>query len=206
MLPSHTPKPNDLPTSKQLLKSTFIAILIAALVLIIAVLPAEYGVDPTGLGKSLGLQKMGQIKAELVQESLMPVSKPPINTSKLESSKAQATQDSIKKDPSNYQNFSYTLNPGQAIEVKLKMKQGAVVKYSWNAQNGNLNFDLHGDGIQGSKNFISYKKGLGISSDQGNFIAEFDGKHGWFWRNRDKQNVSLNLEVKGEFSAFIKYL
>jgi hypothetical protein len=206
MNPSNNPKSDELPSSKQLLKSTFIAFLVATLVLIIAVLPAEYGIDPTGLGKSLGLQKMGEIKTKLATESLNPPTSPQANTAVIESLKIQQPLDSIKKDSLNSESFSYTLKPGQAIEIKLRMKKGSIVKYSWSTEDGNLNFDLHGDGTQGSKNFISYKKGLGVKSDQGIFTAEFDGKHGWFWRNRDKQDVSVTLKVDGEFSALIKYL
>lgn len=40
--------------SRQLI-STFSALIIAGITLITAVLPAEYGIDPTGLGKAMGL-------------------------------------------------------------------------------------------------------------------------------------------------------
>jgi hypothetical protein len=38
------------------------ALLVAGLLLVIAVLPAEYGVDPSGIGRRLGLTAMGDIK------------------------------------------------------------------------------------------------------------------------------------------------
>ena len=59
------PLPEDLPSTKQLLLSTLIAFIAAGVVLIATVLPAEYGIDPTGVGKILGLQKMGEIKVQL---------------------------------------------------------------------------------------------------------------------------------------------
>lgn len=198
---SNKPKLEELPSSKQLLKSTFIAFIVAVIVLVIAILPAEYGVDPTGLGNSLGLKKMGEIKVQLEQESLETSSKPQTLATTNEIPQVEQVLDSA-----NSEVFTYTLKPGQAVEVKLKMKKGAKVQYLWSTQNGNLNFDLHGDGDKGSKNFTSYKKGLDFDSDKGELIAQFDGKHGWFWRNRDNQDVTVNLKVEGEFTGIVKYL
>ena len=33
------------------------------------VLPAEYGIDPTGVGRALGLTQMGEIKVQLAEEA-----------------------------------------------------------------------------------------------------------------------------------------
>ena len=44
-----------LPTTGRLLKSTLVAAAIAGALLVTAVLPAEYGIDPTGIGRALGL-------------------------------------------------------------------------------------------------------------------------------------------------------
>lgn len=58
----------ELPSSGQLLRSTLIAAGIAAVLLVTVVLPAEYGIDPTGAGRALGLAQMGEIKTQLSQE------------------------------------------------------------------------------------------------------------------------------------------
>ena len=63
------PTEKDLPTSEQLLKSTIIAIIVAIILLIMVILPAEYGTDPTGVGNLLGLKEMGDIKMSLLEES-----------------------------------------------------------------------------------------------------------------------------------------
>jgi hypothetical protein len=55
---THKPPESDLPTSSQLLKSTIIAFVVASFLLLLVILPAEYGVDPTGVGHALGLKKM----------------------------------------------------------------------------------------------------------------------------------------------------
>ncbi|MCV5754355.1 transmembrane anchor protein, partial [Escherichia coli] len=59
----------ELPTIKQLVRSTFIALGTAIVLLITVILPAEYALDPTGMGRVLGLTEMGEIKAQLAQEA-----------------------------------------------------------------------------------------------------------------------------------------
>lgn len=57
------------PSVGRLLRSTAIALVVAAFILATVVLPAEYGVDPTGLGRVLGLTQMGEVKARLAAEA-----------------------------------------------------------------------------------------------------------------------------------------
>ena len=63
------PNRAELPSTRQLLRSTIIAVVAAAVILITVVLPAEYGVDPTGAGRAMGLTEMGQIKTQLAEEA-----------------------------------------------------------------------------------------------------------------------------------------
>ncbi|HWG90576.1 MAG TPA: hypothetical protein VNZ52_06955 [Candidatus Thermoplasmatota archaeon] len=51
--------PPPVSSAPQLVKATLAAALVASVVLVVAVLPAEYGVDPTGLGGALGLTQLG---------------------------------------------------------------------------------------------------------------------------------------------------
>ena len=62
MYNSEIPSRADLPSNKQLVRSTLIALVAAVAVLITVVLPAEYAIDPTGAGRLLGLTEMGEIK------------------------------------------------------------------------------------------------------------------------------------------------
>src|SRR5215204_7407468 len=59
----------ELPTSAQLIRSTLIAAGVAAALLVAVVLPAEYGIDPTGAGRAFGLAEMGEIKGQLAKEA-----------------------------------------------------------------------------------------------------------------------------------------
>lgn len=64
-----TPAQGDLPSTRALVRSTLIALAVAAAVLLTVVLPAEYGVDPTRIGRALGLTQMGEIKVRLAREA-----------------------------------------------------------------------------------------------------------------------------------------
>jgi hypothetical protein len=50
-----TPQNPDAPSGRKLILATLVAMVIAGLVLVTVVLPAEYGIDPLGTGEPLGL-------------------------------------------------------------------------------------------------------------------------------------------------------
>ena len=58
----NTPDLAELPTTGQLNKATALAVCVAAALLVTTILPAEYGIDPTGMGRVLGLTEMGRVK------------------------------------------------------------------------------------------------------------------------------------------------
>ena len=195
MFNAKQPIEKDLPTSAQLLKSTIIAIIVIVILFVMVILPAEYGTDPTGVGKLLGLKEMGDIKMSLLEESQnesLQESEPfSIDTDSVE---AEKISDTINEDV-----VEITIEPGKAIEIKLEMKIGDVVQYEWRTIKGGLNYNLHGDGYKGSKKSINYKKGRMVPSDSGELKAEFDGYHGWFWRNREKFSVTVILQTSGDY-------
>ncbi|HAR05638.1 MAG TPA: transmembrane anchor protein, partial [Pseudomonas sp.] len=69
MFNSKVPSLNELPSSQQLLRSTVIALVAAIVLLVTVVMPSEYAVDPTGVGRMLGLTQMGEIKQQLAEEA-----------------------------------------------------------------------------------------------------------------------------------------
>jgi hypothetical protein len=92
---------------------------------------------------------------------------------------------------------SYSLAPGEGIEVKLVMQQGQTAQFEWTANGAVVNFDTHGDG-SGQK--ISYEQGRGVAEQSGELTAAFTGNHGWFWRNRTDAPVVVTLRTRGEYS------
>lgn len=204
------PKDIELPSSKKLIKSTAIAAVSAVVVLVTCVMPAEYAIDPTGMGKVLGLTKMGEIKQSLAEESENSINAAQAVNSveqiSVETSTQMATDNAQMIMPAiNKESISIELKPGQATEVKLTMPQSASVNFDWKAVGGGLNYDTHGDPVNAPKGFYhGYGKGKNETTQQGVLKAAFDGKHGWFWRNRTENPVTVTLLVEGQFSEMKK--
>ena len=196
-------KPNleELPTSAQLIRSTIIAAISAVAILVTVVLPAEYGIDPTGIGRVIGLAEMGEIKRELAEEAEQDhqAEAAPSDRSSLidgflglfvgtaYAQEAEAWSDEV----------TITLSPGQTYEVKLAMNEGDVVPYRMAVEGGRVNFDLH---AHGGGQSITYERGRGSTGSEGQIEAAFTGDHGWFFRNRDNQDVTVTLQVRGTYS------
>lgn len=212
MYNSDTPTRAELPTSAQLLKSTAVAIFAAAAILVAVVLPSEYGIDPTGSGKLLGLTEMGEIKTQLSEEAeqdrlnsqpaqavpAAPASvAPQQGSSLLDRIYAEFVVGRARAQGARSDEMSVTLAPGEGAEIKLVMVKGAQANYAWTANGAVVNFDTHGDG--GGEN-ISYEKGRGVAEDEGVLEAAFDGNHGWFWRNRTDAPVTVTLKANGAYS------
>ena len=97
------------------------------------------------------------------------------------------------------------LKPDQSTEVKLSMNKGDTVRYKWITAGGGLNYDTHGDMPEGPKDFYhGYGKGRNETQQNGTLTAAFDGNHGWFWRNRTGQPVTVVLSVDGQYNNIKK--
>lgn len=197
------PTDTELPSSRQLVRSTVIALAVAGGLLVTVILPAEYGVDPTGIGRPLGLTEMGEIKAQLAREADADRASDQRNRVEgaVETARANvppaATQNGEAASGSRSDQMTITLRPGEGAEVKLTMRQGARADFSWSVSGGVVNFDLHADG--GGRS-TSYEQGRGVARDQGVVEAAFDGNHGWFWRNRGSAPVTVTLRTNGAYS------
>lgn len=207
MYNSDLPTRAELPSARQLLRSTVIAMVTAAGLLVTVVLPAEYAIDPTGAGRLLGLTEMGEIKGQLADEAekdkrgAAPAAVPGqqsrglerlINGLLIRPAMAQAAP-AARTDRT-----VLVLKPGDGVEVKMEMKKGARVEYVWSTSGGAVNFDMHGDG--GGQQ-TSYAKGRAEPGGRGVLEAAFDGNHGWFWRNRDKADVTVTLQTTGAYGS-----
>ncbi|WP_417211487.1 transmembrane anchor protein [Acinetobacter venetianus] len=210
MYNAEIPKDIELPSSKKLIKSTAIAAVSAVVVLVTCVMPAEYAIDLTGMGKVLGLTKMGEIKQSLAQESENGINaEQTVNSVEqisVKTSTQTATDNTQMVMPAiNKESISIELKPDQVTEVKLTMPQSASVNFDWKAVGGGLNYDTHGDPVNAPKGFYhGYGKGKNETTQQGVLKAAFDGKHGWFWRNRTENPVTVTLLVEGQFSEMKK--
>ena len=243
-----------------LIRSTLLAAGAAGAILVLFWLPAEYGIDPTGVGGLTGLTEMGEIKQQLAAEAEADVqaaaaapvaaveatpataAPAPEILERLDRIDAQlaaisavigtppsltepaaaatvvaepapeaaaapapdpveaAVAEAAAPEPATPEwrdEVSYTLNPGEGIEVKLSMEEGQTARFFWTANGSVVNFDLHGDG---SGESISYEQGRAVPEAAGDLTAAFTGNHGWFWRNRTEAPVTVTLRTGGDYA------
>lgn len=203
MFNARKPSLDELPTSAQLLRSTIIALLTAVAILVTIVLPAEYGIDPTGAGRALGLAEMGEIKRELAEEAeqdeLMHGGTSD-SSSLIDDLFGLLVGAAHAQEPWRDE-VRFTLAPGGTAEIKLAMEKGDEAQYAWVVDGGRINFDLH---AHGGGQSVTYEKGRGATGGEGGILAPFAGEHGWFWRNRDDAPVSVTLRLSGDYSAIVQ--
>lgn len=175
---------NPLPTLAQLGKATGAAFAAAAVILTVAVLPAEYGIDPLGAGKLLGLSKLNAGEAK--PADVVPIAAAP-------GSGVQRSAVPLRSDE-----MAVTLQPGEGAEIKALMRKGEQFVFTWATDGAPVKADMHGEPENAKPGeFTTYWKEAQQTGAQGEFTAGFDGIHGWFWRNKGDKPVTITVKVTG---------
>ena len=182
-----------LPSIAKLIKATVFALIVAGVILIAIVLPAENGIDPTGVGSGLGLTALNasQSRGKVVS---------PTNQ-KIEPDQQLLTSAVIRSEvPFHSDEMSITLEEDEGTEIKALMKKGEQFVFSWATDGGKVNVDMHGEQPNAGEDFTSYWLGEQQTSANGTFVAPFDGSHGWYWHNRGDEPVTIKVKVSGYYS------
>lgn len=207
----------ELPSTGKIVTASIVAILIALVVLVVAVLPAEYGIDPLGTGKALGLLELAQASAKPpvagggaddATYSIAPVVEPsPTGNS-------ATVRNSFLSQPNRFKTDSRVIKlpPGSGTEIKYNMKKGAGLIYSWTAS-APVMFEFHGEpdkkpeGKGGTDYYESYELDdkKGVDQSHGTFLAPSTGIHGWFWENRTENVVTVTLVSAGFYDFIVQY-
>ncbi|ODT76133.1 hypothetical protein ABS71_03695 [bacterium SCN 62-11] len=177
------------PSLAALTRATVVAALTALLLLITVVLPAEYGVDPTGLGRRIGLQQMRTRPATPAAPAIPPATNGPV----------------IRRDgPYRKDELTLMLLPGKGAEIKATMKKGDQFLFNWTAD-APVDFDMHGDEINAPKDvFTSYWKDEQKDSGHGSLVAPFEGIHGWYWVNKTSRPVTIHVTTCGFYEKLAR--
>ena len=199
MFNSQKPRLEDLPTTSQLLRATGLAVAAAGAILVAIVLPSEYAIDPTGIGRQLGLTEMGEVKAQLAEEATRDAANEAaaavISIAEGAAKKASPpTTSAVQRSDVT----KLTLAPGQGAEIKAAMAKDAKIAFDWTVEGGHVNFDTHADAP--GVDYHGYGKGKQSAGEKGELVAAFDGKHGWFWRNRSGAPVTITLRTEGAYT------
>tara|TARA_R110001599_G_scaffold6042_2_gene30102 strand:+ start:2993 stop:3562 length:570 start_codon:yes stop_codon:yes gene_type:complete len=163
--------------TKTLVKASIFAGLFGALILVVAILPAEYDIDPTGIGGALGLTALA-------------------NATPLE-----PTKQMIAEQTGAYKEHSaeVTVPAGSGVEYKLHMLKGEAIRYSWNSAGEALFFDFHGEPKGDTTGYFESYTVSASDTVRGSFTASFDGSHGWYWENKGSSPITVSLKIEGNY-------
>jgi hypothetical protein len=198
---TNIPTDRELPSTNKLVKSTILAAATAAALLVTVVMPAEYGIDPTGIGNLIGLKKMGEIRVSLAKEEAADLAKSSGSNTEAKRDESVAIAAPLPKTVAAILNneMQVTLAPDEGKEIKAEMSKGNKMQYSWSTDGGKANFDMHADSKKLKIDYQLYSKGA-EQRKAGELVAAFDGSHGWFWRNRTSKTMTITLKTKGEYT------
>jgi len=177
--------------------ATATAIFVAGVILVTAILPAEYGVDPAGTGRLLGLTSIAGTGAE---EAAAPAA----TALPQELEPARPGANTPQSIPIRQDAVTFTIAPGQGMEYKYRMEKGASMVYAWTSTR-KVGFDFHGEPQGAPKGYAeSYQMGEGDRA-AGSFFAPTPGIHGWFWENLKTSEVSVTLKSTGFYASAIEF-
>lgn len=205
------------PSKKRLLKAMAIAVAVACILLSTIVLPAEYGIDPTGLGAKLGLVKPAESialqspaeKPEAMVETKSTVEEPAADTGLDAVGQPLKPVDGsvVTKHDGDYrtETMTVTIEPKKGAEIKARMNRGESFVFSWSVTGGEVASDFHGDKLDAAEGeYTSYWIDPAKANASGAFTAPFDGKHGWYWLNRGDKPVTVTVKVSGFYENLFR--
>jgi hypothetical protein len=165
------------------------ALLVAGLLLVTVILPAEYALDPLGSGARLGLLQLGETGKQV---------------DALEAGKGSATggvpilapQDAAFKQ----ETVTFQLKPREGMEYKYRLEKGEALLYSWSSS-APMNTEFHAEPDGGPRGYAqTYEKKDGMTGASGTLTAPFPGIHGWYWENTTGQDATVTLTTSGYYN------
>jgi len=164
------------------------ALLGAGLILVMFILPAEYGVDPLGTGSLVGLTELGATGRQIeALETAGPAA-------------AQATTVVGQDAPFKSETVEFAIGPREGMEYKYRLDKGEALLYSWTAT-APVNVEFHAEPDGAPRGYAqTYEKVDRQTSASGTLTAPFSGIHGWYWENTTDQPVTVTLTSAGYYN------
>lgn len=158
----------------------FFSIVAAAVILLLFVLPAEYGKDPTGLGARLGV----------------------LNMSVEDENSGEQKAHTRYAQPLEFLEIEFVLEEDGQTEYKFELQQGHSVNYQWSVSGGDVYADLHGhtpgpSGEVDDEILVQYLESEEENAATGQFTAPFAGEHGWYFYNLERSPVTISIKASG---------
>lgn len=202
--------------TKKIILTTILSLIVGSFILSIAVLPAEYGIDPTGLGKILGFNKLYQKPAE-TEGSLVVAG---ANSTKILLIKDGGCEPGVER-PKEADNpapeAQYTeredsvqihLPAGKGKEYKVRILKYGKLMYDWHTDKGFVYSDLHGDVKEEKPSKETYYESYTVANSHtltGTLLAAYEGVHGWWFKNNTSEPITLTVHMKGEYELEPKF-
>lgn len=170
---------------RKILAATLLAVVSAAAILVIFILPAEFNKDPLGMGEALGISGLSK-PAGVSVETL------------------RTEEGDLREDSASFQ-----LLPFEFVEYKYQLNKGGSMLYSWSstktiAGSSPVSFEFHGESDETEGYVESYSLGEG-DHKAGTFIAPFKGIHGWYWANHGSEAVTVTLSTAGFYTEILEF-
>src|SRR5262245_30174000 len=166
------------------------ALLGAGLILVMFVLPAEYGVDPLGTGARVGLLELGAVGKQV--EAL--------NAAAATSGGAQAALIVPQDQAFKGETVNFKVAPHEGMEYKYRLDKGESLLFSWKAT-APVSYEFHAEPDGAPRGYAqSYEKGDGKSEASGTLTAPFPGIHGWYWENKSDKEITVTLTSAGFYN------
>ena len=165
------------------------ALLGAGLILVMFVLPAEYGVDPLGVGARVGLVELGAV-GQQVQK---------LNDAKATGA-AQATLIVPQERAFKSETVEFKVAAREGMDYKYRLDKGESLLFSWKTT-GPVSYEFHAEPDGAPRGYAqSYEKGDAKSEASGTLTAPFPGIHGWYWENKSDKEITVTLTSAGFYN------
>ena len=166
------------------------AILVAGVILVTFILPAEFAVDPLGTGAKLGLLPLGVVGKQV--DALTKTA-----------AAAGGTQAAIivaQDKPFGQETVDFKLGPYEGMEYKYRLDKGEALLYAWSAT-APVDYELHAEPDGAPAGYAqSYEKKPLTAAASGTLTAPFAGIHGWYWENKTDKEVTVALKTAGFYN------
>lgn len=176
----------------RLLFGTVGAVVAAILIVCGGILPAEYNVDPLGVGKLTGIVRLWAPEEKTVGTRAGSVAY-------AREYDVPYRQDVVEVPLGGF----LSGNENSELEYKVRMKKGATLTFAWEvagtSEPRDVHFDQHGHTTPKpgeTMSVASYKQAFGLKQ-QGAITAPFDGIEGWQFSNSSENPVVVKLRLSG---------
>ncbi|WP_430422603.1 hypothetical protein [Phenylobacterium sp.] len=175
----------------RLILATLGAAALAALIVLGAILPAEFNRDPLGLGQLSGLSRLWAPEDQKVDTTAG-------------AARAREYDTPFRADVIEIPLGDFLAGADRSeLEYKVRMKKDATLIYSWEVigttEPRDVHFDQHGHTTPkpGEPMAVStWKQAFGLKQ-QGALTSPFDGIQGWQFSNSSEKPVVVRLRLAG---------